>query len=115
MKKWINSIIVLSSSFSTLICCVLPALFVSLGLGSTLVSIIDFFPIIPWLSQYKWTIFIIAGLLLIFNHFNLKKQMCSIENPEDCLRIYKVNKIINNIAIIIYITSLLFNLFILIN
>lgn len=53
-------------SLSTLICCVLPIIFVSLGLGVAIVALITYAPFLVTLSQYKLSIFIGSALLLVF-------------------------------------------------
>ena len=47
---------------STLICCALPALFVLIGAGATLASLVTALPLLPMLSQYK--IYITLGALV---------------------------------------------------
>ena len=111
MKKWISNLAILAGSSATLICCVIPALMVSLGLGATLVSTIEYLPWLPWLSQYKWTIFIIAGILLIWNSRMLKKQVCAIEDKERCEEVSVVNRRIHYFAVTLYLFSLIFNLY----
>lgn len=52
------------TSTSTLFCCALPALFVTLGLGSTFASMMSTFPQLVWLSENKTYLFIGSGILL---------------------------------------------------
>ncbi len=47
----------LFTSFSTLICCALPALLVSLGMGATLVGLVSNFPALIWISENKTFVF----------------------------------------------------------
>ncbi len=54
----------LAASGSTLVCCALPALLVSLGAGAVLASLVSTFPALIWLSQHKLALFIGAGLML---------------------------------------------------
>lgn len=54
----------LFTSFSTLICCALPALFVSLGLGATLMGLVSEVPQLIWVSENKLLIFISSFALL---------------------------------------------------
>lgn len=42
---------------STLICCALPALLVSIGLGATMVGLVSNFPALIWLSENKLLVF----------------------------------------------------------
>lgn len=59
----------LFTSFSTLICCALPALFVSLGAGAALAGIVSAAPQLVWLSAHKAALFAVAGLMLVFSGF----------------------------------------------
>ncbi len=54
----------LLASTATLLCCVLPAVMVSLGAGAALVGLITAVPQLVWLSEHKAWVFGIAGLLL---------------------------------------------------
>lgn len=109
LKNWIKNLLVLSSSLSTLICCVLPVLLVGLGLGASLVSLMDVFPWLPWLSNFKWQIFLIVGLILLYNGRVIHRQSCDIDKKEECTEISKTNVIIYKISVLIYLASLLFN------
>jgi hypothetical protein len=52
------------SSFSTLICCALPAALVSIGAGAVLASVVTAVPQLVWLSEHKLQLFLLAGLTL---------------------------------------------------
>jgi hypothetical protein len=69
----------LFSSLGTLLCCALPALLVSLGLGATLVSILGTFPQLIWISERKGFVFGIAGILLAITallRYQGRQQSC---------------------------------------
>ena len=55
----------LLASGATLVCCVLPAIFVALGAGAALVGLVSAFPQMVWLSEHKVLVFSLAGLLLL--------------------------------------------------
>lgn len=55
----------LFTSVGTLICCALPALLVTLGLGATLAGIVGTVPQLVWLSEYKGIVFGVAGTMLL--------------------------------------------------
>ncbi len=57
----------LLASSATLVCCVLPAMMVSLGAGAALVGLISAFPQLVWLSEHKGWVFGIAGAFLLFS------------------------------------------------
>ena len=63
---YFSSIVSLFASSSTLICCALPALLVSLGAGAALASLVAVFPQIVWISEHKEAIFLISsGLMML--------------------------------------------------
>jgi hypothetical protein len=55
----------LLASVSTLLCCALPALLVSIGAGATLVALTGAVPQLIWLSAHKDPLFLAAGLMLV--------------------------------------------------
>jgi len=63
MKKVFHTL-ALFGSFSTLICCALPALFVTLGAGAALIGLVSAVPQLIWLSAHKIPLFIFAGVML---------------------------------------------------
>lgn len=65
------SFLTLFSSLSTLICCALPALFVTLGLGATLAGLTLQFPWLVSLSVHKDWFFSISFILLSSSSFLL--------------------------------------------
>jgi hypothetical protein len=74
----------LFSSFSTLICCALPALFVSLGMGATLIGLVSSFPQVIWISEHKSFVFLGSALMLFLSsimQYLARNQPCPID-PE---------------------------------
>lgn len=57
-------VLALFTSLGTLICCVLPILLVSLGLGSVVAAMTLQLPFLVTLSEYKITMFSLSALLL---------------------------------------------------
>jgi hypothetical protein len=55
------------SSFSTLVCCALPAALVSIGAGAALASVVTAVPQLVWLSEHKHPLFAFAGLMLMLS------------------------------------------------
>ena len=68
-KNLVSPFLSLLTSVSTLICCALPALLVSIGMGATIVSLTSVFPWIIIISKYKIYIFIFAGLTLLISSY----------------------------------------------
>lgn len=54
-------------SSGTLICCALPILLVSLGMGAAVVALTNHFPLLIMLTQHKGWIFLFSALLLAFS------------------------------------------------
>lgn len=63
-NNFLVSFLSLFTSGSTLICCALPALLVSLGAGAAMAGLVGTFPQIVWLSEHKVPLFAIAGVML---------------------------------------------------
>ena len=55
----------LLASSATLLCCVLPAVLVSLGAGAAMVGLVTRFPQLVWLSERKAGVFTVAAILLV--------------------------------------------------
>jgi len=72
MKSWTAWLSLFASS-STLICCALPSLLVSIGMGAAMAGLVSSVPQIVWFSEYKILIFTISGMLLLVS-FVLQKQ-----------------------------------------
>ena len=63
MKK-IFSVLALMGSATTLLCCFLPVLLVSLGFGAAFAGLIGTFPQITLFSEHKGAVFLIGAILL---------------------------------------------------
>ncbi len=74
MKKgW--AFLTLFTSVSTLLCCALPALLVTLGLGATLSSFLSQFPQLIWFSENKNLVFVVSGVsLAVAGYFQWRAQ-----------------------------------------
>lgn len=59
------NLISLFTSGSTLLCCALPALLVTLGAGAALSSLISVVPQLVWVSEHKPLVFGLAGGMLL--------------------------------------------------
>ena len=63
-NAWLSVAALLASS-GTLLCCVLPAVMVTLGAGATLVGLVSAVPQLVWMSEHKALVFGIAAALLV--------------------------------------------------
>ena len=68
-SNFLTSAASLFVSSSTLICCAIPALLVTLGAGATLSTFISIFPKIVGVSEHKIEIFIFAGMMLTISGY----------------------------------------------
>lgn len=101
------SYLTLFSSFGTLICCALPALLVSLGLGASLVSVLGSFPQLIWFSEHKALVFITAGMLLLVSYAARKyaaNEMCPVDPvlAIACKKTRSISSVIFIMSVIIY-------------
>ena len=61
---WWAAWLSLAASGGTVLCCALPALLVSLGLGAALAGLVSAAPALVWVSEYKGPVFAVAAVLL---------------------------------------------------
>ena len=103
----------LLASSATLVCCVLPAVLVSLGAGAALVGLISAFPQLVWLSQHKALVFAGAGILLILSGmmiWNARRLPCPADPvvARTCTRLRRVAQIVYAIAVFSFLLGALF-------
>lgn len=65
------SFLALLASSGTLVCCVLPAVMVSLGAGAALAGLVSAVPQLVWLSEHKALVFGVAGALVALSGWML--------------------------------------------
>lgn len=58
------ALLALLGSVGTLVCCVLPAVFVALGMGAAFASLLTAAPGLVWLSAHKGWVFAAAGVAI---------------------------------------------------
>lgn len=97
----------LFGSLSTLICCALPSLLVSLGMGAVLAGIASNFPGLIWVSENKFSVFIFSGLLLLLNGIMLWKNRnapCPIDPKlrAACIQGRRISKNVYYLSLIVF-------------
>lgn len=103
----------LFGSMSTLICCALPALLVSLGLGAVMAGLASNIPGLIWISENKMIVFSIAGIMLVGNGllmwFN-RNAPCPVDPKlrDACIKGRKTSKIFYSISILVYLIGFAF-------
>jgi predicted benzoate:H+ symporter BenE len=96
IHKGIFPTLTLFTSFSTLICCALPALLVSLGAGAVIIGLVSTFPQLIWLSEHKVGLFIFAGIMLIvtgMSRYMTRHASCPVDLAEAkaCLKLRRIS------------------------
>lgn len=103
----------LMASTATLVCCVLPALLVSLGAGAVLVGLVSAFPQLVWLSEHKFGVFAVAGTLLAVSGalvWRGRRLPCPVEPvaARNCLRLRRISAILYGVSLVSFVAGALF-------
>jgi len=103
----------LVTSAATLVCCVLPAVLVSLGAGATLASLVTAVPQLIWLSEHKVLVFGAAGAALAISGVSLwhaRRLPCPTDPgaARACTRLRKFSWVLFFIAMASYLTGIAF-------
>src|SRR5690606_10862140 len=101
------------TSSSRLICCALPALLVTLGLGATLGSLVTMFPQLRWLTLHKTEIFSIAAVMLAvagFFQYRARYAPCPIDPvlAKSCMKARKLSLVLYLVSLAIYAVGFFF-------
>ncbi len=103
----------LLASTATLLCCVLPAVLVSLGAGAVVVGLVSAFPQLIWLSEHKALVFGTAAALLAFSGMLLMHAR-TLPCPADpvaaraCNRLRRISQAIYGVAAVALVIGALF-------
>jgi hypothetical protein len=103
----------LLASSATLVCCVLPAVLVSLGAGAVLVGLVSSFPQLVWLSEHKVGVFVVAGALLAASGIMIWRAR-SLPCPVDpvaartCTRLRKVSAVLYGVSLVSFAAGAMF-------
>jgi hypothetical protein len=103
----------LLASSATLLCCVLPAILVSLGAGAALVGLVSTFPQLVWLSERKAWVFTGAAMLLAVSGlltWNARRLPCPVDPvaARSCTRLRSINGAIFLAALLGFVVGALF-------
>jgi hypothetical protein len=107
------SFLTLFSSTSTLLCCALPALLVSLGMGAALAGLASKVPGLIWVSEHKPEVFAFAGLMLLANGLWLWKNRnapCPLDPKlrDACISGRKFSLRVYIVSVVIFLTGFTF-------
>ncbi len=103
----------LFTSFGTIICCALPALFVTIGAGAALAGLVSNVPQLVTLSKYKVEVFALAGVLLVITgvyQWKIRNAPCPFdpELAKACNRIRSINKYVYLFSLTLYLIGFFF-------
>ena len=103
----------LMTSFSTLFCCALPALFVAVGAGAALAGIVSNVPQLVWLSEHKIALFSFAAVMLVGSgvmRYSSRNAPCPIdpEQAKACTKLRKISLAVYIGSVVIYIIGFFF-------
>ncbi len=103
-----SSLVSLFASSSTLVCCAIPALLVTLGAGAVLSSLVSIFPQVVWLSEHKEALFGFAGLMMIGSgvlQWRSRSAPCPIDPAlrDACLKTRKTASVLYSVSVVIYL------------
>jgi len=112
-KQTVLPTLSLFTSVGTLLCCALPALLVTLGMGAALAGLVSNAPWLVAISEHKDIVFVIAGGLLIaatYLQWQARNAPCPIDpyKAKACTRLRKLSWMILISAILIYLIGFFF-------
>lgn len=97
----------LFTSLGTLVCCALPALLVTLGMGAVLAGLVSAAPQLVWLSAHKEAVFSVAAIMLLIAgglQWRNRNAPCPADPAKAaaCMRLRKASRWIWGIAVVLY-------------
>jgi hypothetical protein len=103
----------LLASSATLVCCVLPAVLVTLGAGAALAGLVTAVPQLIWLSEHKPLVFTVAGALLAVSGFTLwvgRRAPCPTDPSlaRSCQRLRRISLILYSGALVSFLLGATF-------
>jgi len=106
-------ILTVLSSFTTLLCCALPALVVSLGAGAVLASLVTAVPQLVWISEHKTPLFAFAGVMLLLSgiySYRQRNAPCppDLSQAKSCLRLRRISARVFYLSTVLYVIGFFF-------
>ena len=103
----------LFASTSTLLCCALPALLVTLGLGASLAGFVSAAPWLVALSKVKVWLFAGSGLMLLLAgglHWQARYLPCPIDpvQAKACARLRRISGVMLGFSALVWATGFFF-------
>lgn len=116
LREAIAPFLALFTSLSTLLCCALPALLITIGAGAVMAGLVSTMPGLIWLTERKEMMFAIAGIMLTISiaiKWFTRNAPCPV-NPAQaqlCMRMRKAGTMMLAVAVIAYLTGGFFAFF----
>lgn len=112
-RETLAPILSLFLSTGTLVCCALPALFITLGMGAALAGLVSSFPQLVWLSEHKALVFGLAAVMLILAgvmQWQARNLPCPIDpaQAKACKRMRRVGIYIYLFSVFVFLTGAFF-------
>jgi hypothetical protein len=116
METWKEKLLAgasLLTSASTLVCCAMPALFVTLGAGATLAGLVTDFPQLVWFTEQKLWVFAIAGMLLAgggWAQWKARHAPCPAapDAARACLRLRRYGLVVYGASVLLFLIGFFF-------
>lgn len=113
IKQILMPTLSLFTSTSTLFCCALPALMVTLGLGATLAGAVSTFPMLNWIAEHKEWTFLVGGMMLAlagYLKWRARKDPCPLDEDAAlaCKRLRRMSNLIYFVSVCIYLVGFFF-------
>lgn len=101
----------LASSGSTLVCCALPALLVSIGAGATLAALVSAVPQLIWISMHHGLVFGGAfAMLVVGGYWQKRPAACPADKAlaQACARYKQISRVVYLSSVGIYLVGVFF-------
>lgn len=103
----------LCTSVGTLLCCALPALLVTLGMGAAMAGFVTAVPWVTALSDYKPLVFTVSGVLLLFAtimQWRARNAPCPSDpsQAKACTLLRRVSWFMIGFSIVVYVIGFFF-------
>ncbi len=113
VKQTLLPMLSLFTSVGTLLCCALPALLVTIGMGAAMAGLVSTAPWITALSDYKPIVFAVSGVMLAlaaFMQWRARNAPCPIDpaKARACNRLRKFSWGVIIFSVIIYVIGFFF-------
>lgn len=113
LRSNVVSTVALFGSLSTLICCALPILFVSLGAGAVVAGLVSAVPQIVWLSEHKVALFIFAGIMLLLSgisRYLARNAPCPVDpkKAQACMQMRRISLGVFIFSVVVYAIGFFF-------